>query len=120
MSRSNIQHVRTWSRSCDVAVHVYRVLGELRDRQFAERVIQNAFVIPEGVAAALNSSRVASRHDALSRSLEALAILQTQLYLARECGLIAIAQMNELCTQAADLADDLLSEYEAEASDYVT
>lgn len=116
MSRSNIQHVRTWSRSCDVAVHVYRVLGDLRDRQFADRVIQNAFTIPEGVATALTSSRFASRHEALARSLEALVVLQTQLYLACECGLLAIDQMSAICAQAADLSVELRSEHEAEGS----
>ncbi len=110
MPRTTVLDVRTWSRSCDVAVHVYRVLNELRDRKFAERVIQNAFAIPEGVAAAFNPHRDANRSDALNRSLEALAVLQTQLYLASECGLLAAEQMNAICTEAADLSADLQSQ----------
>jgi four helix bundle protein len=117
MSRSNIQHVRTWSRSCDVAVHVYRALGELPDRHFADRVIQNAFTIPEGVAAAFQSNRFTNRHDALTRSLEALAVLQTQLYLARECGMLADEHMSAICSEAADLSVDLQSQHRTESSD---
>ena len=114
MPHTTFHDVRTWSRSCDVAVHVYRVLNELRDRNFADRVIQNAFKIPEEVAAALNPCRDANRYDALSRSLEALTILQTQLYLASECGLLAAEHMNAICTEAADLSADLQSQQGAD------
>ncbi|MSR15931.1 MAG: hypothetical protein EXR86_15545 [Gammaproteobacteria bacterium] len=116
MSLSSVQQVRTWSRSCDVAVHVYRILNDITDRNFAERVIQNAFTIPEGVAAAFNPHRYTQQRDALCRSLEALAVLQTQLYLACECGLLKIDQMSILCNEAADLSADLQSQQGAETS----
>jgi four helix bundle protein len=116
MSRPALQNVRTWSRSCDVAVHVYRALNNLTDRNFAERVIQNAFTIPEGVAAAFNACRSTRQRDAFRRSLEALAILQTQLYLAHECGLLRNDEMSALCNEAADLCADIQGQQHPEKS----
>ena len=105
-----LQHVRTWNRGCHVAIHVYRLLHEVPDRRFAERVITNAFKIPEGIAAALNSHLHGPRDTALESSLEALVILQTQLYLAIECGLIANSGAEDISCTAAALVQDLLIE----------
>ena len=99
----------SWSRGCDVAVHVYRLLPDLSDRGFAERIVANAFTIPERIAAAFNAHHDASRQDALNQSLEALAVLQTQLYLATECGMLRAERMAAICQDADALTRQLLS-----------
>lgn len=83
-----LNQVRTWSRSCDVAVAVYRLISQWPDRNLAARVLENAFQIPERVAAGLATQNPDTRHRRFSDSAEALAVLQTQIYLACECGLV--------------------------------
>ena len=108
MSHPNLHKVRAWSRSCDMAVNVYRALSGLSDQHFAERVIKNAFTIPESVAAAFGCPHPAAAQDAaLNRSLEALAVLQTQLYLAVECGLLQATSLTILDHDATTLAQEL-------------
>ena len=101
--------VSSWSRGCDVAVHVYRLLPDLNDRGFADRIIANAFTIPERIAAAFNAHQHAQRQDALNKSLEALAVLQTQLYLAAECGMLRTDQLVSICQDADTLTRQLLA-----------
>jgi 23S rRNA-intervening sequence protein len=107
MPYSNLLKVRAWSRSCDVAVNVYRVLTDLNDQHFAERVIKNAFTIPEAVAAAFGCLHPAAQDIALNRGLEALAVLQTQLHLAVECGLLPANRLTLLNHDATALAHEL-------------
>ena len=107
MSHPNLHKVRAWSRSCDMAVNVYRALSGLSDQHFAERVIKNAFTIPESVAAAFGCPHPATQDAALNRSLEALAVLQTQLYLAVECGLLQATSLTILNHDATTLAQEL-------------
>ena len=107
MSHPNLHKVRAWSRSCDMAVNVYRALSGLSDQHFAERVIKNAFTIPESVAAAFGCPHPAAQDAALNRSLEALAVLQTQLYLAVECGLLQATSLTILNHDATTLAQEL-------------
>ncbi len=107
MPYPNLHRVRAWSRSCDVAVNVYRALIGLSDQHFAERVIKNAFTIPESVAAAFGCPHPATQNVALNRSLEALAVLQTQLYLAVECGLLPATRLILLNHDTTALAREL-------------
>lgn len=107
MAHPNLHKARAWSRSCDMAVNVYRTLTGMTDQHFAERVIRNAFTIPESVAAAFGCPHSAVRDAALNRSLEALAVLQTQLYLAVECGLLQSTTLMVLNHDAVALADEL-------------
>ena len=107
MSHPNLHKVRAWSRSCDMAVNVYRALTGLSDQHFAERVIKNAFTIPESVAAFFGCPHQATQDVALNRSLEALAVLQTQLYLAVECGLLPATCLTLLNHDATALAREL-------------
>jgi len=109
---NSLHHVRTWNRGCHVAVHVYRLLHDAPDRGFAERVIANAFKIPEAIAAALNSHLQNPNNGALDNCLEALVILQTQLYLATECGMVGNAHLEDVSRAAAALVEDLLEERE--------
>ncbi len=102
MFYSNINKALAWSRGCDIAVQAYRLLSGVDDRTFAERVIRNAFTLPETLAATL-----IARHapvDALERSRETLAVLQTQLFLAAECGLLPRPSL-----QALNFETDLLA-----------
>ena len=110
MVNPTLHDVRTWNRGCYVAIHVYRLLNAVPDRPFAERVITNAFKIPEGIATALNSHLHGPRDGALEASLEALVVLQTQLYLATECGLVDNPGVAEVSHAAAALVEDLLAE----------
>lgn len=107
MSLPPLQKIRAWSRSCDIAVGVYRTLTAAPDRRFAERVITNAFSIPEAVAAASAAVRGERLEFVLSQGLEALVVLQTQLHLAAECGVMSTATATALNHEAALLANDL-------------
>ncbi|MBI2800115.1 MAG: four helix bundle protein [Gammaproteobacteria bacterium] len=108
-SLPNTSVIGSWSRGCDVAIHVYRLLPALNDRGFADRVIANAFTIPERIAAAFNAHQSTHRQDAINKSLEALAVLQTQLYLAAECGMLPAEHLVELCHDADTLTRQLLA-----------
>ncbi len=110
MPHPNLHKARAWSRSCDVAVNVYRALTGLSDQHFAERVIKNAFTIPESVAAAFGCPHQATQDAALNRSLEALVVLQTQLHLAVECGLLPATRLILLNHDATALAHELLEQ----------
>ncbi len=101
--------IGSWSRGCDVAIHVYRLLPDLNDRGFADRIIANAFTIPERIAAAFNAQQWTQRQEALNESLEALAVLQTQLYLAAECGMLPAEHLAAICHDADALTRQLLA-----------
>ncbi len=104
---SPLAHTRTWSRSCDVAVKVYQLLVDWSDRAFAARVLLNAFEIPEHIAAGSAATLRSRRRQHLDASAEALAVLQTQLYLAAECGLVDWTISTRICADAAALAEQL-------------
>jgi hypothetical protein len=103
----SLVEIRAWRRSCDIAIGVYRTLTATPDRSFAERVITNAFSIPESVAAASATSRAERLTAVLGQGLEALVVLQTQLHLAAECGVMSTATATALNHEAALLARDL-------------
>ncbi len=93
-----------WSRCCEVAARVYRQLSTWNDRAFADRILANTLGIPERMAARLAADTQASRAAHALAMIEALTVLQTQLYLACECGLIERQESNRLCFEAATLA----------------
>lgn len=100
-----LEDARTWNRSCEVAVTVYRALEGLPDRSFATRVITNAFSIPETVAAGCMAASKARRRRSLETSAEALAVLQTQIHLAAECGLLPADCSARLLFEAQDVTE---------------
>jgi len=100
----NLSEGLLWSRSCEVAARVYRQLSTWNDRAFADRILANTLGIPERMAARLAANTQASRAAHEMAMVEALTVLQTQLYLACECGLIERQESNSLCFEAAILA----------------
>ncbi len=104
-----ILHTRTWCRSCDVAIAIYKSIHECDDAQFASRVIANALTIPETVAAGLSTDSDVKREERLRHCAEALAVLQTQLYLACECGLLEREFSYRLATDARDVAEMIVA-----------
>ena len=108
-----LEDTRTWNQSCEVAVTVYRALAELPDRSFATRVITNAFSIPETVAAGCIAASKARRRRSLENSAEALAILQTQIYLAAECGLLPAECSARLLFEAREVTEKIAALREA-------
>ncbi len=104
-----------WSRCCEVAARVYRQLSTWNDRAFADRILANTLGIPERMAARLAADTQASRAAHALAMIEALTVLQTQLYLACECGLIERDESNSLCFEAATLAQRLAETHELPA-----
>lgn len=105
MFHSNLNKALAWSRGCDIAVQAYRLLSNVDDKTFAERAIRNAFSLPESLASALIDSAAPSAK--LDRSREALAVLQTQLFLAAECGLLPRPSLHSINLETELLADEL-------------
>ncbi len=101
-----------WSRCCDVTARVYRLISAWSDRVFADRVLTNTLGIPEHVAAHMACPDEAARVTHARATVEALTILQTQLYLATECGLLDRRESTELCFEAARLVERLVSQHE--------
>lgn len=104
-----------WSRCCDVAARVYRLLADWHDRAFAERVLGNTLGIPEHLAARMAAADQASRAKHARATVEALTILQTQLYLACECGLMGRDESASLCFEAASLVERLVRSHQWQA-----
>ena len=96
-----------WSRSCDVTAQVYDRLHSCPDRVFTERVMRNVLCIPERLAARTASGDAKERAEYARSAIEALIILQTQLYLACECGLLSQPESDRLCFEAACLVHQL-------------
>jgi len=96
-----------WSRCCEVAARVYRRLSTWNDRAFADRILANTLGIPERMAARRAAGSEAARAAHAAAMVEALTVLQTQLYLASECGLLERHESNSLCFEAATLAKRL-------------
>ena len=97
-----------WSRCCDVTARIYRLISAWGDRAFAERVLANTLGIPEHLAARMAAGDESARAHHVRATVEALTILQTQLYLASECGLIARDEAAGLCFEAATLVERLV------------
>ena len=104
-----------WSRCCDVTARVYRLLAVWSDRAFAERVLLNTLGIPERVAARMAAADQAARAEHARATVEALTILQTQLYLACECGLLDRHESASLCFEAAALVERLVRSHQLQA-----
>lgn len=97
-----------WSRCCDIVARIYRLISDWSDRTFADRVLVNVLCIPEHVAARMATTDTLSRAEHTRASVEALTILQTQLYLAGECGLLERNESAGLCFEAAVLVERLV------------
>lgn len=97
-----------WSRCCDVAARVYRLISAWNDRTFAERILVNTLGIPEHLAARMATADERARASHAHATVEALTILQTQLYLASECGLVDRHESTGLCFEAAALVERLV------------
>lgn len=104
-----LEDTRTWNRSCEVAVTVYRALAEMPDRSFAARVITNAFSIPETIAAGCTTSSKSRRLRSFETSAEALAVLQTQIHLAAECGLLPAECTARLLYEAQEVTERIVA-----------
>jgi len=105
-----------WSRCCDVTTRVYRLISAWSDRVFADRVLINTLGIPEHLAARMASADELARANHARAMVEALTILQTQLYLASECGLIDRFESAGLCFEAANLVERLVAQHQRTAS----
>ncbi len=101
-----------WSRCCEVATRVYRLISAWSDRVFADRVLVNTLGIPEHLAARMASADEFARADHARATIEALTILQTQLYLASECGLVDRFECAGLCFEAASLVERLVAQHQ--------
>ena len=94
-----------WSRSCEIAARVYRLLAKLPDRGFADRILCTTLNIPERVAARIAAAGRGEPGLHGPAIVESLTVLPTQLYLASECGLVARDESYRLCFEAARLAE---------------
>jgi len=110
MSRTALVRARAWSRSCDIALRVYRALADLSAQPYAARVVAHALTIPETVASAYAGAGHAFTDASFARGVEALAVLQTQLYLAAECGLLPSTTLHVLNQDTDLLASELRAE----------
>ncbi len=110
MTRNALVRARAWSRSCDIALSVYRALAALPAQPYAARVVAHAFTIPETVAAAYAAGGHALDDASFARGVEALVVLQTQLYLAAECGLLPRDAFHVLNQDTDMLAGELRAE----------
>jgi len=100
-----------WSRCCEVTTRVYRLISAWSDRVFADRILSNTLGIPERLAARMASADERTRADHARATVEALTILQTQLYLASECGLVDRRESAGLCYEAAALVERLVGQH---------
>lgn len=113
----NLSDGLLWSRCCDVAARVYRLLTAWNDRTFADRVLVNILSIPERLAARMAADSHSARAEHAQATIEALTVLQTQLYLACECGLLTRDESSGLCFEAAALVERLLNRPAAATED---
>jgi len=110
----NLAEGLLWSRCCEVAARVYRQLSTWNDRAFADRILATTLGIPERMAARLAADTQSARAAHAAAMVEALTVLQTQLYLACECGLIERQESNKLCFEAANLVRRLARSHSRE------
>ena len=96
MAYGSFEELEVWQRSCSLAVRLYKVLDECRDYSLKDQITRAAVSIASNIAEGAERGSAADFIRFLHIAKGSAAELRTQLYIAREIGVIAEQIQKEL------------------------
>ena len=100
---SSFEDLEVWKRACQLAVRVYKVLGECREYGLRDQMQRAAVSVASNIAEGAERGPKEFAHF-LRIARGSAAELRTQTYIAAKIGLIRTEDMNEIVGETKQLA----------------
>lgn len=88
MAYSSFENLEVWKRSCRLAVRIYEVLKDCRDYGLKDQMTRASVSIPSNIAEGAERDSIAEYIRFLHIAKGSAAELRTQVYIAREIGIL--------------------------------
>ena len=103
------EELEVWKRSCRLAVALYRVLEQCKDRGLKDQMTRAAVSIPSNIAEGSERRTVKEYVSFLSISKGSAAELRTQIYIASKIGIISSAECKTFSAELKQISSMLQS-----------
>ncbi len=102
------ENLEVWKRACNIAISIYKTLKDCRDYSFKDQMQRSAISIASNIAeGSERSEKEFSRFLSIARG--SAAELKTQIYIAKEIGIINNDDANSFTNELTQISKMLFT-----------
>ena len=98
------EKLEVWKRSCRLCVDLYKALNGCKDFGFKDQIARSALSVPSNIAEGYERNSVNEYARFLKIAKGSCGELRTELYIAKETGLLDQESVNAFITEALELS----------------
>ena len=98
------EKLEVWKRGCRLCVHIYSALSNCRDFGIRDQITRSALSVPSNIAEGYERDSGNEYMRFLRIAKGSCGELRTQLYIAREIGVLEAAQARDFVAEAMEIS----------------